>query len=211
MYRRYFGPIPDVILRESKRIPPERVLDAANIEYFAIYSGDTANLAEVARRGYETLFADDYMHLVRRATQPRYTFTSQYEVVGAQRALDDLPSLPRGSVFVEKAPHFASTAGPEATPHVVRLDLNEVLIHIDAPRDGLLVCSESNMSGWSAAIDGRPAPILPANYAFRAVEIPSGSHTVRFVYRAPGWNAGLAISIAGLLLAITAARSRTDG
>ena len=211
MYRRYFGPIPDVILRESKRIPPERVLGAANIEYFAIYSGDTANLAEVARRGYETLFADDYMHLVRRATQPRYTFTSQYEVVGAQRALDDLPKLPRGSVFVEKAPHFPSTGGPKVTPHILRFDLNDAVIRVDAPRAGLLVCSESNMSGWSATIDGRPAPILPANYAFRAVEIPAGSHTIRFVYRAPGWSAGLAISIAALLLAITAARRRTDG
>jgi hypothetical protein len=211
MYRRYFGPIPDVILRESTRIPPERVLDAANVEYFAIYSGDTANLAEAARRGYETLFADDYMHLVRRTTQPRYTFTSQYQVVDANRALDDLPNLPRGSVFVEKAPHFPSTTGPNVTPHVVRFVLNETVIGVDTPRAGLLVCSESNMSGWSASIDGRPAPIVPANYAFRAVEIPAGSHTVRFVYRAPGWDAGLAISVAGLLLAITAVRRRTGG
>src|SRR5436305_10022798 len=134
MYRRYFGPIPDVILRESKRIPPERVLDAANIEYFAIYSGDAANLAEVARRGYETLFADDYMHLVRRATQPRYTFTSRYEIVDANRALDGLPALPRGSAFVEDAPSFASAAGPDIVPRVVNFGLNEVTIHIDAAR-----------------------------------------------------------------------------
>jgi hypothetical protein len=204
MYRRYFGPIPDVILRESKRIPPERVLDAANIEYFAIYSRDAANLADVARRGYETLFADDYMHLVHRATQPRYTFTSQYEVAGAQRALDDLPNLPRGSAFVEEAPHFPSAAGPEVTPHVVRFSLNDLVIRVDAPRAGLLVCSESNMSGWSAMVDGRPTPILPANYAFRAVEIRPGSHSVRFVYRVPGWNAGLAISLVALLFTAAA-------
>jgi hypothetical protein len=204
MYRRYFGPIPDVILRESTRIPPERVLDAANVEYFAIYSGETAALAEVARRGYETLFADDYMHLVRRTTQPRYTFTSQYEVVGAKRALDNLPALPQGSVFVEQAPHFPSTAGPPVTPHIVRFGLNEVVIAVYTRRAGLLVCSESNMDGWSATVDGRAVRILAANYAFRAVEIPPGSHTVQFAYCAPGWNAGLAISIAGLLLVITA-------
>lgn len=201
MYRRYFGPIPDVILRESTRIPPERVLDAANIEYFAIYSAETANVAEVARRGYETLFADDYVHLVRRPTQPRYTFTSQYAVLDAQHALDALPALPAGSVYLEQPPHFASTVGPTIPPHIVRLDLNEVAVAVDAPRPGLLVCSESNMSGWSATVDGRSTPILAANYAFRAVEVPSGSHTVRLAYHAPGWNAGLAISIAGLLLA----------
>lgn len=201
LYRRYFGPIPDVILRESTRIPPERVLDAANIEYFAIVSTDAANLVEVARRGYETLYADGYMHLVRRPTQPRYTFTSQYLVLDAQHALDALPTLPPGTVFVENPPHFASTPSADVVPRVLGLDLNEVMIHVDAPRPGLLVCSESNMSGWSATVDGRPTPILAANYAFRAVEVPAGSHTVRFAYHAPGWTAGFAISVAGLLLA----------
>ncbi len=202
LYRRYFGPIPDVILRESTRIPPERVLDAANMEYFAIVSSDAANLAEVARRGYETLYADDYMHLVRRATQARYTFTSQYEVLDGNRALAGLPALPRGSVFVEERPHFASTAGPDVVPRIMKFGLDEVVIRVDAPRAGLLVCSESNMSGWSATVEGRPARILAANYAFRAVEVPPGSHTVRFAYHPPGWNAGVAISIAGLLLCV---------
>lgn len=208
LYRRYFGPIPDVILRESKRIPPERVLDAANIEYFAIVSSDAASLAEAARRGYQTLFADDYMHLVRRTTQPRYTFTSQYTVLDAKRALDQLPTLPGGSVFVEQMPHFASTAGPAVAPRLLRMDLNDVVIRVDAPQAGLLVCSESNMSGWSATVDGRPAPIIAANYAFRAVEIPAGSHMVRFAYHPPGWNAGLGISVAGLLLVVSGWRTR---
>ncbi len=202
LYRRYFGPIPDIILRESTRIPPERVLDAANIEYFAIVSSDSANLAEAARRGYDTLFADDYMHLVRRRTQPRYMFTSQYEVAGAKQALDRLPALPPGSVFVEHAPHFPSTPGSDAVPQLVKLGLNDVTIRVETARAGLLVCSESNMSGWSASIDGRPAPILPANYAFRAVEVPPGAHTIRFAYAAPGWKSGVALSIAALALCI---------
>jgi hypothetical protein len=201
LYRRYFGPIPDVILRESTRIPPERVLDAANIEYFAIVSSDAANLAETARRGYETLYADDYMHLVRRATQPRYTFVSQYAIVDAKRTLDKLSSLPGDTVFVEEAPHFPSKPGPNIAPQTVRFGLNESVIAVATPQAGLLVCSESNMSGWSATIDGRPAHILAANYAFRAIELPPGSHTARFAYVAPGWYAGLAISAAGLLLA----------
>jgi hypothetical protein len=204
LYRRYFGPIPDVILRESKRIPPERVLDAANIEYFAIVSSDAASLADVAGRGYQTLYADNYVHLVRRTTQPRYTFTSEYQVTDAKRALDDLPSLLRDGVIVEEAPHFPSTPTPNVAPRLMRLDLNDVAIRVDTPRAGLLVCSESNMSGWSATVDGRPAPILAANYAFRAVKVPTGSHTVRLTYHPPGWKAGVGISAAGLLLVILA-------
>jgi hypothetical protein len=200
LYRRYFGPIPDVILRETTRIPPERVLDAANIEYFAIVSSDASSLAEAARRRYETLYADDYMHLIRRPTQPHYTFSSEYQVVNAQRALDALPTLPRDTVFLEQPPHFSPTVGPEVAPRILRSGLNESVIRIDALRPGMLVCSESNMHGWSATVDGHPAPILPANYAFRAVEIPPGSHTVHFAYDPPGWHAGLGITIAALLL-----------
>jgi hypothetical protein len=125
-------------------------------------------------------------------------------VLDAKRSLDELPALPGGGVFVEQAPHFPSTAGPEVVPRLTRLDLNDAVIRVDAPRAGLLVCSESNMSGWSATVDGRPSPILAANYAFRAVEIPPGSHSVRFDYNPPGWSAGLGISVAGLLLAVWA-------
>jgi hypothetical protein len=200
MYRRYFGPIPDPILRESKRIPPEGVLDAANIEYFAIVSSDVENLNEVARRGYVTLHADDYMHLVSRRTRPRYSFASRYEVVDEKTALDRLPELPRDVALVEEVPYFPSTAAPDVIPRVVKLGLNEVILDVDTPRAGLLVCSESYMNGWSATIDSHPVRILPANYAFRAVEVPRGSHRVRFAYRAPGWRGGVALSIAGLFL-----------
>lgn len=202
LYREYFGPIPSVILRESSRIPPERVLDVANIEYFTIYTGSASILEEAKRRGYETLYADDYMHLVRRTSQPRYTFTSRYEVADAAHALRRLTSLPAGTVLLEQAASFAASDGPGAEPRLVALHLNDVEVRVNAPRPGLLVCSESDMSGWTATVDGRRARILPANYAFRAVEVPAGAHTVRFTYRAPGWDAGVAISIAALLLCL---------
>jgi hypothetical protein len=50
-------------------------------------------------------------------------------------------------------------------------------VETDAPR--LLVASEIYYpAGWTATIDGEPAPIRRANYLLRAVHVPAGTHTI---------------------------------
>jgi len=54
-------------------------------------------------------------------------------------------------------------------------------------------------------VDGRPAEILRANLAFRALEVTPGPHTVDLVYRPPAVLWGLSCS-ALTLAALGAAR-----
>lgn len=56
---------------------------------------------------------------------------------------------------------------------------------VNAETAAWVVFSESNLPGWSAAIDGVPAPIQAANYVTQAVLVPPGAHRVRIEYRAP--------------------------
>ena len=77
--------------------------------------------------------------------------------------------------------------------------LNGFTLAVDAPRPGLVYASESVFDGWSATVNGSPAPILPANYAFRAVAVPAGQVRVEFRYWPPGLTLGLVVtSISGL-------------
>lgn len=210
-YQRYFSANIGNFLRGTQRIPPERVLDIANIEYFAIPASDNTNLLETAGRGYETLFADEFVYLIRRPTTPRYRLTSDYRVATTkQSALEALATLPVGAVLLEEQPSFASSPAsvPDGRLSVARFSLNEVEITVDSPRASILVCSESNMSGWTATVDGRPARILPANYAFRGVEVPAGPHTIRLCYRAPGLYAGLVVMAVGLMACFWGLRRR---
>ena len=202
LYNRYFGPIPDPILREAKRIPPERVLDVANIEYIAITSLDERHTAEAMQRGYEPLYVDALVHLMRRPADPRYSFTSSYQMAKSEgEALAALETLPRGSVLLETPPSFPSAAESAADiqPRLTKFSLNDVELVVRTPRPGLLVCSESNMAGWTATIDGCPARILAANYAFRAIEVPRGAHTIHLSYSPPGLTGGLSLAFFGLL------------
>ncbi|MCM2255631.1 MAG: YfhO family protein [Vicinamibacteria bacterium] len=75
-----------------------------------------------------------------------------------------------------------------------RLELSAELSH-----DGFVVLSEAWDPGWRAEVDGKPAPVLRANVAFRAVPVPAGRHHVRLEYRPGAWAAATALTLFGLL------------
>jgi uncharacterized membrane protein YfhO len=70
----------------------------------------------------------------------------------------------------------------------------ESVLEVSAPREGILVVSDSYYPGWKVFVDGKEARILKANYAFRAVKVPAGRHKVRFVYLPESFFKGLKIS-----------------
>jgi hypothetical protein len=78
---------------------------------------------------------------------------------------------------------------------------------------GLAVFVEQYAPGWSATVDGVPAPLLKANSVMRAVPVPAGSHSVELSYSPPGLVAGAVLSLLGLcgILALLLAARRRDG
>jgi hypothetical protein len=78
----------------------------------------------------------------------------------------------------------------------------EVVIEavLDAP--GYLVLNDTNYPGWQATVDGRAAPVLEANFLFRAVALTPGEHVVTFSYRPDALQRGVRFSAAGLVLTI---------
>ena len=82
-------------------------------------------------------------------------------------------------------------------------DLPErVVVETGSSAPAYLVLADTFDPGWSATVDGSPAPIRPAYVAFRAVALTPGAHSVAFTYRPAGFTLGLAISIMGIALAM---------
>ncbi len=97
--------------------------------------------------------------------------------------------------FVE--PAQASVAGghtgfasPQATVEIARYEANYVEITADNPANGFMFLSDSYYPGWKAYIDGVEAEIYQADYAFRAVYLPAGRHTVEFAYQPAPFRVG---------------------
>ncbi len=79
-------------------------------------------------------------------------------------------------------------------------DPDRPALHVTTRAPGLLVMADSWMPGWTATIDGRPAPVLRGNYAQRVIPLPEpGRHTIVMEYRPPGFVIGCAISILSAL------------
>jgi hypothetical protein len=66
---------------------------------------------------------------------------------------------------------------------------------------GLVVLSDSWFPGWRATVDGRPAQILRADAALRAVLVPGGRHRIEMSYRPTPLYAGAVLSL-GTFLAL---------
>jgi len=82
----------------------------------------------------------------------------------------------------------------EETPTYVRLRVSR-----QAP--GFLIAANAYDPGWKATIGGEETPVLRANYAFQAVEIPPGSWEVELRYRPDSLIQGLWIGAGSLLVA----------
>ena len=87
-------------------------------------------------------------------------------------------------------------ASPRIVPGRRAAELVELDLETDKP--SMVVFSQTYYHPWRAYVDGRPVPLLRANYAFQALEAPAGHHRVRLVYE--DWVFRLGAAISGLLL-----------
>ena len=59
---------------------------------------------------------------------------------------------------------------------------NELVYTVNSAKGGTVVFSEIYYPGWQSFIDGEEVPHGRADYILRAMNIPAGKHTVRFVF-----------------------------
>jgi hypothetical protein len=96
-------------------------------------------------------------------------------------------------------PGRQEAAGMERAVKWLRRAAEEEILEVSTPEAAFLVISETYFPGWKAEIDGDPTKIYCANYAFRALTIPAGSHKVRIFYEPFSFKLGAWVSIATVL------------
>ncbi len=83
-----------------------------------------------------------------------------------------------------------------------KFETQSVEAEVQASEPSLVVFSQSYYHDWRATVDGRPTPLLQADYAFQAVQIPAGRHEIVLAYQDRAFQTGAAISICGWLVCL---------
>jgi hypothetical protein len=104
------------------------------------------------------------------------------------------------TAVVEGVESFSSEPAADDEARILAYAPEEVQVRTRSHEPALLVLADSFYPGWTAAIDGEPAPIYATNALVRGVRIPAGEHTVVFRYAPASWRAGAQISAAALVI-----------
>jgi hypothetical protein len=125
------------------------------------------------------------------------------DAVDGVKALERLGAEKRTRLIVEDPTRPLDVSAEVSGTARIVMDLPErVVVETKSSGPAYLVLADTFDPGWSATVDGSPAPIRPAYVAFRAVALTSGPHTVVFTYCPAGFALGLGISIMGVALVI---------
>src|SRR5664280_1664583 len=78
---------------------------------------------------------------------------------------------------------WSETIRTNSSVRIVSDQPDEVSIDASLPQPGFLLLLDTCFPGWSATVNGLKAPILRADYNFRAVWLPAGKSVIRFTYQ----------------------------
>ncbi|HZZ86273.1 MAG TPA: YfhO family protein [Anaeromyxobacteraceae bacterium] len=146
---------------------------------------------------------DRVLAAYRAPALPRVFWTGAYTVASDEAVAQPLLRAASGAEAVVAAgnpalPPSGAPAGPIAAGEV-RVAGPRLEAELDAPRDGLAVVLDPWFPGWSATVDGQPAALVRADYAFMAVPVKAGHHALRLQYRPRLLWPGVALSAAAAL------------
>jgi hypothetical protein len=104
------------------------------------------------------------------------------------------------TLLLEEDPGIAKTNSLSATATINSYTANTVRITTTSSAKALLFLSDTYFPGWHAYVDGQETKIYRADYTFRAVVIPSGTHAVVFRYFPDNFVYGIWGTVIGLSL-----------
>jgi hypothetical protein len=117
--------------------------------------------------------------------------------------IDSISNLTR-SVLVESgvaSQPDPNPAVPSGQLREFKLSPNEVFVKYTAEMPGILTLVDAFSDGWHAEVNGKEAPVVRVDGAFRGVKIETtGEVNVRFWYRPPRWCPSLALCGLGATL-----------
>src|SRR5258706_905103 len=135
---------------------------------------------------------------------PRYFLTSGFVKASNQKNAIDLLynkiDLSKQLILYETPPNLDPESSGIAA--LTSYEPNKVVFHTKTTRNTLLFLSDTFDSSWKGSIDMNPTKIYQADFAFRAIGVPMGEHTVTMYYSSASFSLGLILATVSLILLI---------
>jgi hypothetical protein len=181
--------------------PPPVALNLLQVRWVVGPSNDPplSGLTKVADEGRWSLFEWS-------GAPPRASVLSSWMVApDSEQALKTIIApgfAPGNTVILEQDPKLGPPGGVGrlGTATYRALGPQSAMVEVDAMAPSLVLVRNPFDSGWHARVDGRPAPILPADYLIQAIPVPVGHHVITLTYGDPSVGYGLAGSAATLIV-----------
>lgn len=149
---------------------------------------------------YQPVYKDkQYEVFENQKALPRVFLASSYVVAKDQQILQTLYDTSfdmSREVILEKKPPLEPQNG-DGSVEISSYTPNTIRLTTSATVPKLLFISDAFDAGWKASVDSVPAPIYRADYSFRAVGIPAGTHVIRMWYWPDSFARGLWLAAIG--------------
>jgi len=136
---------------------------------------------------YNTRFMEDDNEILETLLDPNFELAK--EIILEEK----------GGKYLGKH-NFDSFSGAQV--QIISYEPHSVHMEIDTPKSGYLFFGDCFDPGWRVYVDGKRDKIYRADYAFRAVELSEGKHSVSFIYKPFSIKLGLIFNSLSLLMIV---------
>lgn len=142
---------------------------------------------------------------------PRAFLASSYTIAATDKDIIDTlfaKDFDRRNTLVLEEKPFTDPHPGTGSAQIMLYTPTCVIIETDSTSPKLLFLSDTYDAGWEATVDGKTSKIYRADYDFRAVSVPDGTHRVEFRYHPKEFSWSIILSIAGLGILVWSLRKK---
>jgi hypothetical protein len=155
---------------------------------------------------FEKVFQDKSVVIYQNnSVLPRAFLVSDWEYVSEDQTLSVLtdPDFPVEKKIVLNVP-IPLDKNQKITGEVAYESYSpeDSVIRVTTNKEALLFVSDTWYPGWNVTVDGKKSTLYKADYTFRAVLVPVGSHKVEFYFKPKSVMIGKILSFTTLILLV---------
>lgn len=167
-----------------------RVSDGRNVWAFPVWEYQDNRMKQIYKDEQYEIYEDMDVF-------PRVFLASGYAVAKSDQQIIDMLFLKglnrKDTLVLEKEPYIRPQAG-DGKAELLEYLPNSVRIRTESIVPKLLFLSDVYDEGWEARIDGSRTYIYRADYDFRAVAVPAGTHEIEYRYHPDRFRVGVIIA-----------------